>query len=61
MGLDAVVFCDCVEKDRLKSPHPFPRLLYISPNGSPEIHSRSQAKIEQHYDWMHHAWTPNEK
>jgi hypothetical protein len=25
MGLDAVVFCDCVEKKRLKRPHPFLR------------------------------------
>jgi hypothetical protein len=24
MGPDAVVFCECVEKERLKSPHPFP-------------------------------------
>lgn len=55
MGLDAVVFCDCVEKKRLKSPHPFPDLLYISPNGSPEIRSRSNTKIEQHDEWMHHA------
>ena len=46
MGLDAVVFCDCVEKNRLKSPHPYPGLLYISPNGSPEIRSRSSAKHE---------------
>ncbi len=55
MGLDAVVFCDCVEKNRLKSPHPFPDLLYISPNGSPEIRSRSSAKHEQHDEWMQHA------
>ena len=55
MGLDAVIFCDCLEKGRLKSPHPFPNLLYIAPNGSPEIRSRSNARREQHDEWMHHA------
>ena len=55
MGLDAVVFCGCVEKDRLKSPHHFPHLLYIAPNGCPEIRSSSRTKIEQHDDWMRHA------
>jgi hypothetical protein len=29
-------FCDCVEKNRLKSPRSFPRLLSIAPNGSPQ-------------------------
>jgi hypothetical protein len=52
MGLQVFVFCDCVEKKRLKHPHPFPRLLYIAPNGSPEIRSRDVAKIEQHDEWM---------
>lgn len=52
MGLDAVVFCDCVEKKRLKVPHPYPRLLYISPNGSPEIRSKDPEEIERHDEWM---------
>lgn len=55
MGLDAVVFCDCVEKDRLKNPHPFPRLLYIATNGSPEIRSDDPAKVELHDAWTHRA------
>lgn len=55
MGLDAVVFCDCVERNQLKSPHPFPQLLYIAPNGSPEIRSRSKSKIERHDSWMQQA------
>ncbi len=55
MGLDAVVFCDCVEKGRLKTPHPFPGLLYIAVNGCPDVRSRDGAKIEQHEAWMHSA------
>ena len=52
MGLDAVVFCDCVEKKRLKVPHPFPKLLYVESNGSPEIHSKNPAKVDKHDEWM---------
>jgi hypothetical protein len=52
MGLDAVVYCDCVEKNRLAIPHPYPRLLYIGRNGAPEIRSRDKAKIDQHDDWL---------
>jgi hypothetical protein len=52
MGLDAIVFCNCVEKKRLRVPHPYPKLLYILPNGSPEIRSRDRRKIEAHDEWM---------
>ncbi len=52
MGLDAVVYCDCVEKRRLKTPHPLPQLLYIASNGSPEIHSEDEAELEQHDAWL---------
>jgi hypothetical protein len=52
MGLDAVVFCSCAEKGRLKKPHRYPNLLYIAPNGSPEIRSKDEQKIEQHDQWM---------
>ena len=52
MGLDAVIFCDCIEKNRLKVPHPYPRLLYVSSNGSPEIRSKDSIKIEEHDKWM---------
>ncbi|MGA2414924.1 MAG: hypothetical protein ABSF59_10765 [Candidatus Sulfotelmatobacter sp.] len=52
MGLDAVVFCDCVEKNRLKVPHPFPKLLFVEVNGSPEIRSKTSAKINEHDEWM---------
>ena len=37
MGLDASVFCDCVEKGRLRVPHPRPDLLYIDEDGRPAI------------------------
>ena len=52
MGLDAAVFCDCVETKKLKVPHPFPRLLYILKNGRPEIRSKEAAKIAAHDAWM---------
>ena len=52
MGLDAVVFCDCVEEDCLKVPHPYPRLRYIASNGSPEIRSQDPAKVGEHDEWM---------
>ena len=52
MGLDAVVFCDCVERGRLTVPHPYPRLLYISDNGSPEIRSKDPEEIDEHDKWM---------
>ncbi len=52
MGLDAMIYCDCVEKNRLKVPHPFPGLLYIEKNGSPAIRSKDEAKQEMHDAWM---------
>lgn len=52
MGLDAVVFCDCVENGNLPVPHPYPRLLYIAGNGSPEIRSRDPVKVDEHDKWM---------
>jgi hypothetical protein len=55
MGLDAVVFCNCAEKGRLKKPHPYPNLLYIAPNGSPEIRSKNERQMEQHDGWMRDA------
>lgn len=45
MGLDAVVFCDCVETKRLEVPHPFPNLLCVESNGSPEITSENPMKL----------------
>jgi hypothetical protein len=52
MGLDAAIFCNCVETKKLKVPHPFPRLLYTLKNGQPEIRSKDAAKIAAHDAWM---------
>jgi len=52
MGLDAVVFCDCVEKNRLKVPHPFPKHLCVESNGSPGINSEEPDEIDKHDEWM---------
>jgi hypothetical protein len=55
MGLDACVYCDCVEKNRLKKPHPYPRQLYVAKNGSPAIRSVDSDKIDSHDTWMEKA------
>lgn len=52
MGLEAMVFCDCVEKGRLAVPHPYPQMLSIASNGSPEIRSKDPVKVEAHDNWM---------
>ena len=52
MGLDAVVFCNCVETEKLRVPHPFPLLLHILKDGRPEIRSKDTAKITAHEAWM---------
>lgn len=51
MGLDAVIFCNCVETKKLKVPHPFPGLLYPLKNGRPAIRSVDAAKIAKHDAW----------
>lgn len=52
MGLDAWVWCDCIEKDRLRVPHPFPELLRLDETGGPEIASEDPATIERHDEWL---------
>ena len=52
MGLDVCVYCDCVEKQKLIEPHPYPKQLFIGRNGSPEIRSVDAAKVERHDTWM---------
>ena len=47
-----MVFCDCVEKGCLAVPHPYPRLLYIAVNGSPDIRSKDPVKVDEHDKWM---------
>lgn len=52
MGLDAWVWCDCVEKGRLHTPHPFPELLRLDETGGPDIASEDPAIIERHDEWL---------
>lgn len=51
MSLNAVVYCDCVEKGRLTIPHPHPDLLFIDETGSPDIISDDPLDIESHDRW----------
>lgn len=51
MSLNAVVYCDCVEKGRLRTPHPRPELLFIDERGAPDISSNDPRDIEAHDRW----------
>jgi len=39
MGLDACVYCDCVEKGNLRTPPPYAGLVFVEEDGCPELHS----------------------
>jgi hypothetical protein len=51
MSLNAVVYCDCVERGRLTIPHPRPDLLSIDEKGAPDISSTDPQDIEAHDRW----------
>lgn len=51
MSLNAIVYCDCVEKGRVKIRHPRPDLLLIDETGSPAISSSDPRDIEAHDRW----------
>src|SRR6266513_2440335 len=51
MGLDAFVYCDCIERGRLLVPHPFPHLLKVGEDGSPFIDSTLPEYYEPHNRW----------
>lgn len=51
MGLNAVVYCDCIEKGRLTIPHPRPDLLFIDERGAPDISSSDPLDVEAHDNW----------
>lgn len=51
MSLNAVVYCDCIEKGRLKIPHPRPDLLFIDEMGAPDISSTDPLDMEAHDRW----------
>ena len=51
MSLNAVVYCDCIEKGRVTIPHPRPDLLFIDEKGAPDISSTDPLDIETHDRW----------
>jgi hypothetical protein len=51
MSLNAVVYCDCVEKGQVTIRHPRPDLLFIDETGSPDISSADPQDIEAHDRW----------
>ena len=51
MSLNAVVYCDCIEKGRVTIPHPRPDRLFIDETGSPEISSADSWDIAEHDRW----------
>jgi hypothetical protein len=51
MSLNAVVYCDCVERQRLKVPHPRPELLFIDDTGYPNIRSNDPHDEDLHDQW----------
>ncbi len=55
MGLDAVVFCDCHEKGRLRRPPPHPKALCMRPNGSLDCRSEDPAVLDAFDEWRQHA------
>jgi len=55
MGLDAVVFCDCYEKGRLKRPPPHPGLVYVAPNGDLGCRTNDPKLLDQFDAWRTHA------
>ncbi len=51
MSLNAVVYCDCIEKGRLIIPYPLPGLLFIDETGAPSISSMDPHEIAAHDRW----------
>lgn len=54
MSLSAIVYCDCVERQRLMVPHPLSDLLFIDDTGYPNI--RSDDPNDQ---LLHDQWAQN--
>jgi hypothetical protein len=51
MSLNAIVYCDCIEKGKMTIPHPHPDLLFIDERGSPDISSANPQEVEAHDRW----------
>jgi hypothetical protein len=52
MGLDATVYCDCFEADRLREPSPYPALVYVVPNGNLDCRSEDVATLLEFDQWL---------
>ena len=52
MGLDATVWCNCIETGKLHTPHPFPELLIVHESGAPDINSDDMDKVTAHDEWQ---------
>lgn len=52
LGLDALVYCDCVEKGLLRKQHPFPDLLTIDETGYPDIATKMNEITLLHKQWI---------
>ncbi len=61
MGLDAQVFCDCIEKGRLRTPHPFPERLYVDvdEDGRPEVRVNDLPEAYSVVEQAHDEWLLN--
>jgi len=56
MGLDAVVYCDCYEKGRTRTPPPQPDLVYVDRNGQVCLKWYAVgADQNAFYDWLKDA------
>lgn len=56
MGLDAVVYCDCYEKGRVRKPPPQPGLVYVDDNGQVCLKwDAPDADQNAFYNWLHEA------
>ncbi len=53
MGLDACVYCDCVEKGRLRTPPPHVEFLHIADDGAPELLTNDLTIYSEFDEWEH--------
>jgi hypothetical protein len=55
MGLDASVFCNCYEKNRVKCPPPHPELVYLYRDGALDCRSDDPKVVEAFDRWRKKA------
>lgn len=51
MGLDAFVWCNCIQTGKLHTPHPYPELLIVHESGSPDVNTDDAEKADAHVEW----------